>query len=247
MPFTVNGIGTSVCGSRGDVGFGSWDALECLVVFFLPVLPIVPMHTFDWEGHRYRMVRLRWSWLLVLRAFVSRWRWAAALPGVVFLAMAVAGSRGPLVGQFLLNAGILLPLAALGTWWLRASDRRTCDIRRVLGPHVCGSCDPALLKDGPFGEMQAPPQLRYGVDSYTEAVPKLLEEGRYSEAMWAARLATALEERKRGEEATDRVLNHPGVRAALDKVRADPGAWKEVMLTAAERAQRLLWTLQQSE
>jgi hypothetical protein len=58
------------------------------------------------------------------------------------------------------------------------------------------------------------------------------------------RLATALEDSQRGEEATDCVLNHPGVVQALEQVRRDPDAWKQVMLTPEERAQRLLWSMQ---
>jgi hypothetical protein len=67
-------------------------------------------------------------------------------------------------------------------------------------------------------------------------VPRLLEEGRYSQAMWAARLATALEDRAEGESLTDEVLNHPEVVAGLERVRRDPGSWQSMMLNEQERA-----------
>jgi hypothetical protein len=186
MACTVNGIGTSVCGDRGDVGFGSFDAIECFVVAFLPVLPLAPVHTFDWNGLQFRAVGLRWSWVLAARAFVNRWRWVGILGGGFLLAIGLIELQRTVLVNTLLTGGGMLAAGLLGWWWLRASDRRTCDIRRVLGPHLYGSCDPVLLRHGPFGEMQAPPQVRYEVPTYLDAVPKLLEAGRYSEAMWAA-------------------------------------------------------------
>ena len=75
MPMTVNGFGTSVCGGRGNVGWGSFDAMEWLVAAYLPVIPVKAVHTFDWQGEQYRMIPIRWSFDLVLRTFFSRWAW----------------------------------------------------------------------------------------------------------------------------------------------------------------------------
>jgi len=56
--------------------------------------------------------------------------------------------------------------------------------------------------------------------------------------MWAARLATAVEDREEGEELTERVLADPGVKAALEEVERDPRCWRDVMLSAEERQPR---------
>ena len=66
----------------------------------------------------------------------------------------------------------------------------------------------------------------------------LLDQGRYSRAMWAARLAAALEDAAAGEALTDMVLKHPDVAAAVGEVRRDPRRWSELMLTPAEREAR---------
>jgi hypothetical protein len=124
---------------------------------------------------------------------------------------------------------------ATSTWWLGVAEQRTCDIRRALGTHPLGSCDPVTLKGQAREAFAVPPGRRFGTLSYAEAVPLNLARGRYSEAMWAARLTAALEDPVYGEELTDQVLADPGMQAALDAVRRDRKCWGEVMMTDEER------------
>jgi hypothetical protein len=241
---TVNGIGTSICGSRGDVGWGSFDAVECFVILFIPLLPIAAIHTFDWNGTAYRSVSIRMSGGLVGRVFLQSWRWPLLIAGFLCLAFAILDPRhGGAV--LLLVSAVLVGLFALATWFLVTGDQRTNAIRLILGPHPWGSCDPVQMKHGPPGDMRGDTRMMYGTETYAEAVPRLIQQGSYSQAMWAARLSTALEDRTRGEELTDQLLADPGVAEALARVRRDLGTWKEVMLTAEERTQRTLAQLRQ--
>src|SRR5262249_13394897 len=112
---------------------------------------------------------------------------------------------------------------------------RTCDIRRLIGPYPLGSSDPAQLTGETREAFRGNPKVSYGVPTYAEAVPRLLDERRYSSAMWAARLSTAFEDPARGGEWTDEVRADPDVEAARRAVRRQPAAWKDVMLSPAER------------
>jgi hypothetical protein len=236
MPGTVNGVGTSVCKAGADVGWNSYDAVECLVVGFMPILPYSAVHTFDWNGNQYRRIPIRWSAGLVARAYLRAWRWgflvAALILGVVGFVDIHKTS-----GVVCLAVGFLLACVfAFLTALVILVEQRHNNVRRVLGPHVLGSCDPAALVGKTLEAFEGNPRMQYGADSYALAVPRLLEEGRYSQAMWAARLSAALEDRTEGESLTDEVLGHPEVIACLEKVRRDPGCWQKVMLNEQERA-----------
>jgi hypothetical protein len=236
MPGTVNGIGTAVCKAGGDIWGDSYDALECFVFFFLPILPYAAYHTFDWNGTQYRRVPIRFSFDLLLRAYLRSWRWALIV--IPFIAVVIALNGGCF--EWTIAAGVVVftgcGFAAI-TWGLGFLDRRTCDIRRVLGTHPLGSCDPAVLKGEAQEAFAVPPGPRFGTTRYAEAVELMLSRGCLSEAMWAARLTTAFEDAAVGEELTDLVLADPNVQEAITVVRRDPNRWREVMLSEEERRQ----------
>jgi hypothetical protein len=245
MPGTINGIGTSVCKASADVGWNSYDAVECFVVFFLPIIPYSAVHTFDWNGNQYRRVPIRWTGGVVGRTFLRGWRWGFLVVGLLVGFVGVVDIRKT-SGIVCLAVGfLLLCVFALLTALVTLVEQRQNNIRRVLGPHVLGSCDPAALVGETLEAFAGNPRMQYGADSYALAVPELLREGRYSQAMWAARLAAALEDRAEGESLTDEVLNHHEVVNALDRVRRDPGSWAQVMLNEQERAARAQQQLRQ--
>ena len=225
MPMTVNGFGTAVCGGRGNVGWGSFDAMEWLVAAYLPVVPVKAVHTFGWQGEQYRMIPIRWSFDLVLRTFFARWAWGL---GIIALILVIAGFAESSVLLFGI-AGALVAIAALIGVLLRLSDRRNKSIRYVLGAATIGNCDPAHMQSGLLGEMKADTQVAYGTDSYAEAAEKLHREGAYARAMWCARMATALEDPREGERLTDAILADPDVIDAIAHVRRDSGQWAERM------------------
>jgi hypothetical protein len=53
--------------------------------------------------------------------------------------------------------------------------------------------------------------------------------GQISEAMWAARLSTAVENRPEGENLTNTILADPHVQEALEKLKKEPENWKSLM------------------
>lgn len=234
MPATVNGFGTSICGGRGDIGWGSYDGMEWFVAAFMPLIPYKAVHTFDWQGEQYRAIPIRWSWELTVRTFLHRWKWGLGLLGLILGFIACVDHKGFHVPMF--AAG--LALVALGVVVgvaLRVADRRNRDIRLVIGPLFVGNCDPVHLPAQALEEMIKPAKLAYGTETFAEAVEGLLKEGRYAQAMWAARVAAAKESAREGEALTDLVLADPGVSEALEVVRRDGRQWGERMLSDSER------------
>src|SRR5579864_2432661 len=93
MARSINGIGTSICGGRGYIkwnwekpkGFFSrlskifsekdCDCVECFIVFFMPLIPLKPMHTYNWKNGVCSFIPIRWSNSLVARVFLKRWIW----------------------------------------------------------------------------------------------------------------------------------------------------------------------------
>jgi hypothetical protein len=246
MPFSMNGVGTSVSGSRGDIGWGSHDAMECFVIFFMPIFPYKAMHTFDWNGDQYRAIPIRWSWDLVLRTYVKPWSWGMiAISAVLFFIAFLEASKGK--GNLLVLAAVgavLLGFGVLGLVLLHYTDQRNKAIRRVIGGITIGTCDPANLKGDLLKQMTGDTKILYGTDTFAAAVEPQLAKGALAQAMWAARMAVAVEDRREGERLTDLVLRDPAVVAAVEEVRRKPDNWVKVMLTPEqareiEEAQRL--------
>jgi hypothetical protein len=247
MAFTFNGHGTMVYQAQGNVGWRSYDAVEWFVLFYIPLIPLRAVHTFGWKnawgwgGQKFQTVPLRWSRALVIRSFLRPMRWALIGFGCILLSLGIPLAALIAVGDQLHRRGDMIITLASGIllvgsgvilhWALAFTDRRTQNIRRVLGPHPLGSCDPALMKK----PMNPDPCEDFGAESYADAVPALLDAERYSRAMWAARLSAAWEDPAVGEELTDQVLRHPGVPEAVEQVRRKPGRWAEVMQPPAER------------
>jgi hypothetical protein len=233
MPYTVNGIGTSVCPGRG---FAKWagtpdsDALECLTIFYVPLIPYKAIHTFQWNENAYNHVPIRWSIGLLIHAFGRRWLGVLLVAAVVAAVVGAvelfnARSRNPSLGNGLLNLAWFLAVAsALGWGLLEFLDQRTRTIRLLLGRHQYGSSDPAMWTEPLLAGMTGPQSL-FGTATYADAVLPLLAAGAYSRAMWAARLSVAFENPETGEELTNTVLEHPGVAAAAKHVKQQPEDW----------------------
>lgn len=223
MPFSVNGIGTGLSGYRAPVSwverkFFSWttsgqpdhDAVECFVFLLLPLVPLKPVHTFDWNGSRYQSVPLRWSWGLVLGSMAQTWAMALVVAGFVtagITLLAESEAWAPAIGAAVVG------LVGLGLRaGIRARDQRTRDVRLVLGPHVGGSSDPALWKA----------ELLTSVPHHTATdALAALDRGDYPTAMFIARAITGRGEPD-GESLTQQVLDHPVVAGALPNLRREP-------------------------
>jgi hypothetical protein len=227
MPFTVNGFGTSLCGSRGDVGWGSKDAMEWLVAFFMPVIPIKAVHTFDWNGNQYRAIPIKWSFDLMARTFLGRWAWGLGGVGALLLVFAfidILNERSMGLG-FLLAAVPLLGLAIVLFVGLRWTDARNKAIRRVLGGNTIGNCDPAHLPGDVLEKIAGEPRLAHGADTFADAAHAYFRRRCYARALWTARVCAALEDWADGEALTDMILEDPEVIAAIEEVRRNAQRW----------------------
>lgn len=193
----------------------SYNAVYGVVFLFFPLVPLACVHVVERGGRPYAITTLRFAWRWVLLVWLA---WSSGLGTMVVLfLLATHLGPGP-AGSVPLLLGCLLVTAG-GLAFATAAHRRSQRIRRAVGLHAGGTSDPAdwlaeSLRD-------APPPARFGAPvlrapaTYEAAVGPLLAEGRAREAMWAARLCTALEDRIRGESLTDVILATPSVRVVL--------------------------------
>jgi hypothetical protein len=212
MAFSVNGVGTSMCFARGS-GIRGGDALECFVILFMPIVPLRPVHLFgessEMMGSNYQAVPIRWSFSLVLRVFLLYWMAFPLLGGLILTLVTTMkllhGEESDRWTPYAVGGWIVTLVCGLGYLLLWLTDKRNRRIRRVLGRHPWGRSDPAMWTQDLLSRINTPKEM-FGEDSWSAAVPARLEQGDYSGAMWAARLAVALEDRGNGERLTDEVL-----------------------------------------
>src|ERR1043166_7045250 len=157
MPFTFNGIGTALSGYSAPIRWSKpsmlggqradHDAMECFVVFFLPLIPLRTVHTFGWSGNKYRVLPLRRSGRMLLHTYLRPLALLLAGVGIVMLGITLFVSIGEGLGKGTpIMAGLSVAVGAAGFGilrWLRSRDNRTRDVRLVIGPHEAGSSDPA--------------------------------------------------------------------------------------------------------
>jgi hypothetical protein len=242
MPFTINGIGTGITSARGFVKWPGMvdhdrDACECLVVFFMPVIAYKTMHTFDWNGDQYKAIPIRYSFGMVLRAYVRSWLgWAPMCIGLVMLLVAVVaafdqrgGGRERLLPLTMFAVSVpSLALSGLTFFLLGRTDRRNIAIRRALGRHEFGSSDPADWT-GDLASAIGPGEERPNKLSYLAAARHHLGRGEYSDAMWNARLGCIAEDRAEAERMTDEILADDGFRGALFRLGKSGEGWEKLM------------------
>jgi hypothetical protein len=249
--YSVNGFGTAFIEARGLVAWDSnmedSDGILAFCLLGLPVVPYRTLHSSHWQyvdtrgqspHWEYTWHPIRWSWALVGAAFVRQlWVWIA-VAGVFLLVVALIGGRAQqgqgwmeqdhhrliVTGIGLLVAGLAVAIRLA----LRAVDRRHQDIRLLPGRHVCGSSDPAYWTEDMLQLLKEPEQA-FGTPKFGTAVSSSLSAGDYGRAMFAARLSTALEDRAHGEHETDKILEHPEVQRALERVRKEPRCRNEVL------------------
>lgn len=194
MPRMVNGFGTWFCTAHFDAGWGWDDAVECAMLFYMPVWPMRVYHVQIVHGgsfapENYRAIPLRWSDHLVRHVFLRCWLAGCIGLGILctFLlsAHAVSPSKGKayVAREWAVLQPILLPLAPClivggitGQLLIRRSTRRERDIRLLLGVHGLGSSDPSTWLDEDLARIM-PAQALFGTATYADAVPQLLWAG----------------------------------------------------------------------
>jgi hypothetical protein len=114
-------------------------------------------------------------------------------------------------------------VGGLGFWLTRlpADETRHRAIRLLLGYHEWGTSDPATWSEELVADVVSPKEV-LGVESYAALAKKEQAAGRWGEAMWAARLCAAVEDRAAGQTLTDAILGEPAVVERLRLVRRRP-------------------------
>jgi hypothetical protein len=220
-------IGTGPCKAGYDAEWGADDAVECFIFFFLPFEPLKSVHI--WGGKegstktRAAVIPIRESATLVFQVRLRAWSRAFLACGLFFGA----------IGAYLWDdfnlwfVSILsVVLGLLGSVWSRRRADRPCKIRILLGPHALGMSDPATWLDDTVAQAVPGLKIWLGVESFAEGAERLLKSDDFRHAMWAARASTACEDRRRGERLTDRILEHPRVSKALEKIRPTASFWR---------------------
>ena len=210
---TFNGFGTTVCPARGfacieegEAGV-AFDAVTSYVAFYMPLVPLGCVHTFNWQRETFQQVPLRWSWAMVVSGFARRWAVLFLIIAIVAAANTGAPSRDSSITSthvVVLAVACLTTSAVLYLGFLKF-DQRHRRIRRMMGRHELGNSDPASWTDDTLALVPTAAQL-YGTATFTDAVPILMASKRFSDAMYAARLAVARENGQAGEKLTDQVL-----------------------------------------
>jgi hypothetical protein len=214
------------------------DCVLAVVVFFLPILPLRPLHTFDWVGQQCRTAPIRWSLWLVIRSLLRPWLIAVLAVALVAAVLYLVPSLGrEVVGRRFLtkyDEGLWVALgsiagSALGLSLLGMTSRRSRDVRLVLGRHGLGSSDPGTWPRELVEQVTA--ACPYAGSLSITTVRRLLDQDRPVQAMWLARLAKGLG-LPWAEQATDAVLNDARVRSRLAETRKAP--WKRSDAFAAD-------------
>lgn len=254
MPGTINGIGTSLCGGRGHVCWRSrgkyelgrsatdFDALECFCLFFLPVVPYRALHAFQLTsagtGYSYRRVPIKWSISLVAKTFLRRWLAVPCLVGCILLLVGIInwiqGHDSGSTPGLIIGGGAALVVSGVGWGLLGRIDRRTRQMRYVLGPTHFGSSDPATWTRDLL-EPMSDPQALFGATTFAAAAMQAINNEDWCTAMRAARLCAALEDMSSGERLTDEILREPAVQEGIAIVRRTPERWCELLSKPAAR------------
>jgi hypothetical protein len=233
---------------RPSPGQSRWD-FDGIDSFppFLPVFAIDPLHVWDWHmqstewswekrtsQYAFRSIPIRWTYELLLRTILRIWLWLPLLTGLMVSTSCAHGLLARMAG-FLLFTLSLAGLVVL--WMLNARDR---NIRLLLGWHRLGRSDPATWSEDLLAII-APATVWFKMESFAAAAEALLREQRYSDAMWAARLTAALEDRQRGDELTNQILSDPAAQQELSRLRsldaAQPRPYPLVRNDASEASQ----------
>lgn len=241
MAFSVNGIGTSMCPGRGLISWasGSWwsrlnthdyDGCLCFCVFFMPIVPMSAVHVYaraaQGMGEQFQQIPIRWSILLIVRAFARRWIWALVFAGFGFGVITIAEAHVMQNAIFWAALALLLfVIAAMIFLLLLSTDSRTVDVRRVMMATPYGSSDPATWTSATLQAVYTPERI-FGAPTFLDAAARALDSGEFGKAMLAARYTVALEDAMAGEALTDEILSHRDVRDALPLVHRDPNLWR---------------------
>lgn len=239
---SVNGIGTMVCEGRGDVAWRNdpedADAILAFCFLGLPIIPYGAVHTANWGYNLptkgtgqwiYNCFPIRWSWELLVSSYLRRYWVLLIVVGVLSILVAAKVMRLPDEAaafldqgnrrlQMELAGGILIAVAIAARLALMLWNGRHRNIRLIQGKHLFGSSDPVHWSDD-MHEVFGTPEELFNCTSFAAASSKALEAGNPVQAMFAARLCAAREDRQKGEGLTDQILKDAKVAPVLNQIR----------------------------
>ena len=119
--------------------------------------------------------------------------------------------------------GLLFLLAAIcvAIGFVPLEGNRHKNIRYLLGQHAWGNSDPATWSSRLCNLIRDPRGIS-AADSFADMARQSIKAEEWAQAMWAARLCCAVENRSAGERLTTAILSFPQVQVLLTKVRAHP-------------------------
>jgi hypothetical protein len=224
--------GMDLAGRRGQVvwragtfttGKGrqlTYDAYVARLSLGVPLLLSDLVHVWDLpllKGAACKAIPLRPDPAFRRRVLLSNWAGLGALV-LLMVAAYVAGRVNLILGALMAVAAV-----GLGVWAFLASREGTRDtsIRLLLGLHAWGASDPATW-DESLVKMVIDPQATFGVESFGALARAAMAQRRWGEAIWAARLCAAVEDKGKGEALTDTILREREVADRLARVRRRP-------------------------
>ncbi|MEZ5941516.1 MAG: hypothetical protein R3C18_09005 [Planctomycetaceae bacterium] len=202
MPHTVNGIGTAlvtVSGSQDVNGNQQHDAMEAVVVVYIPLIPYKFCHVLASQpagmGSSYQSLPLRWTLRLFLKGMMNGWSNMLMLMGGLFTA--IFGYSSLTMERPFNNTDatfltvcvsmLILGIACKAIWYIL--DRRDMRIREILGPHQLGSSDPFDWPDDVADSMADAILEQFGGRSLTDLAERVMSEDNDELAMMCVRLA----------------------------------------------------------
>lgn len=205
------------------LGHDHFDAVTALCVFWVPIFPLSAEHhqtptlrpfrlfVHGLEGVEYP---LRLAPRILVKAYVRRVAWLlVTAAGVLFIMGANRGSGAS--DLYLLGLGAA-SLAVLLFLVVHQVNRREARIRNVLGVHGSGMSDPFTWPGGYPLNVKRTTLEETGLGSLEYVIEQRLTEGDLPGALSLARSFARTDDRLRGEEFTNRILE-----AAERKGQAD--------------------------
>lgn len=257
--FSMNGIGTMVCDGRGivewDYTIADSDALLAFCFLGIPLIPYKAVHAYSWGpgadiGLVHKQHPIRWTWDLTASAYLRRvWGVLVVLGALLLFASYTGGSElvgailaappnivakftwlDPIPVRILLaGLGLLLVIGPIfGRIVMDKAERRHQNIRRLLGRHLVGSSDPANWPRSLLDKVR-PALQSFGSDTFAEASESALKQRDYRQAIFAARLAVALEDPAHGESLTSSILETAEAQQLIEAIHKNPLAYSQLL------------------
>lgn len=156
MPHSVNGVGTGLIKAskeRNIDGCIQYDAIEALMLFYIPIIPYKAIHVLaiwqaGYEQEKYQAVKLKPSSRLIAKGMLNGWGNVLLIFGggafLLFSFVTLTMSRPSNIKDYMFLSGMmglfLIGVFCKAAWYfMNNTDER---IKDIIGPHDLGTSDP---------------------------------------------------------------------------------------------------------